>query len=531
MKTYNTNSANPTLTTIIKGKYNELLKNGQLHYDNLGDEGVKEVGKNAYIEDADEDKYNALNLLYSLISIKEELPAHSLYEFPGLTMNGQKMKLVIPVTKAFEMADKAKYLEEKLSDYGLKFPAQLYQLSSAYRGKTMPGKDFPPPVPKTMDKSDAEYEKYVEEFYKAHGIEKVSDGLAFRKPYEHEQIDYSKGDQKDPNYTNEYYQDQLERHAKGKGKTISAKIGEKLKVRLKSLASPELKMQGDKVVTSLNWQKIKSNSIKIAAVGAGVVGAAILLNSNPLAAAMIGTAFGIGALTRYVRKKLRERKTIRRLEAEEAKQKQQEANREKAKAKAKSKEAGSADLSDMFKKAFEPGGPRVKSTTKSNPTPGTPPKPGTTTTGTADLSDMFKKAFDKSNPEPGIKPNPPVTPVGNNGGNGGGKNSTPVSEPVINDPVNTDEDLAYDLEGLALAEEDLSLDNTEFNLVNSNITLLRAQITELEAKASTEEEKQALHALKEQEVELLERRLEIAKILVAKQQILLDNLNQSARKR
>ena len=72
MKTYNTMSANPTLMTIINEKFNELLNNGRIHYNNLGDYGVKEVAKGQYIEDLDDEKFNALSLLRGLISLKNQ---------------------------------------------------------------------------------------------------------------------------------------------------------------------------------------------------------------------------------------------------------------------------------------------------------------------------------------------------------------------------------------------------------------------------------------------------------------------------
>jgi len=479
MKTYNTMSANPTLMTIINEKFNELLNNGRIHYNNLGDYGVKEVAKGQYIEDLDDEKFNALSLLRGLISLKNDMPANSLYDFPGLTINGQKMHLVIPVTKAFEVADKAKFLEEKLSEYGLKFPAQLYQLRKENRGQNLPGKDFPPPVPKTMDKSDAEYEKYLEEFYKAHGVSKVSDGLAFRKPYDHEEIDYGQANEKKSGYTNEYYQDQLEKNAKGKGRTVSAPIGERLKVKFKSLVNPDLKFENDKVKTSLNWQKIKSNAIKIAAVGAGVVGAGILLNTNPVLLAMLGSAFGLGALARYVRNKRLEKKVIRQIEQEEAQKKKWEENRrkaEEAKAKEKEKEAGKGEG-----KKPEPS---------ARPQPSPQPQP-------------------TQQPQPSQQPNPTQKPQTNN----------------------DDDDYVYDVEGLTIAEGELNLDNAEFIRINQELNVVQARILELSNQPETEETKAELHQLKVEQVKLMKDRLEVATRLVERQRIMLDDLDRSARKR
>jgi len=472
MKKFSTNSANPTLISIIRDKLNEMLAAGKISFENLGAEGVKEVGRNAYIDEQDEEKYNAMRLLQSFIYFKNDMDASVLYEFSGFSMNGQKMRLVVPIVKASELADKAKYIEETLSDYGVKFPTQLYQLSKENRGKNLPGKDFPPPIPKTMDTTDEQYEKYLEEFYKQHGVEKKSDGLAFRVPYPHEQVEYGTTNDFNPGYMNEQYREQLEIHAKGKGKTISAPVGEKLKVRIKSLADPELKAEGDKVKSSIKWQKIKSNVLKVAAVGAGVVGATVLLNANPIGLAMLGTAVGIGALARYVRNKYRKKKIEAQVKAEaELKERQAENRKKREEEKAKEK-------------------------AKEEPTAGVKPPVSTTTTPVDDK-----------------------------------KGSTASDAPISTDPVTEDDDLEYDLEALALAEDDLRLDNEDFILVNNELMLTKAQIAAREGKAVTEEEKKELHDLKAKEIELMKRRLELAKIMVGKQQIMLDNFEHSARKR
>lgn len=361
METYDTSKVNAKLINAITKEIEELFKIGKSTHDLGKDDDLKDIdGIGKYILLTDEEKYDALQRLGELTKFKN-VTGDKLYKLNGLTMKiGGKnttIPLILPIDKFEKLAEQAEFLEHKLKDLNLKFPSQLFQFKKEYKGKNMPGKDFQPPLPQSFEMSDEEYEKYLETYYKTHGVDKKPDGIAFREPYPHERINYREGNEEKEEFTNEYFSDQHKKHAKGKGKATPAPVGERIKVTASSVKYPSRKEEKDKVTNSINWAKISSIVIKTAAIAAGVVAAGTILRVGPASTILIASAAGAYALGRWIRKTRLKNKIVSK-------------DREKDKEEEKIKEKGEAPVVTKTKE-------KEKEHTEEKPTkdhPAEPPK-------------------------------------------------------------------------------------------------------------------------------------------------------------
>ena len=350
METYDTSKVNKKINERINKEIEKMFDAGKTAHELSAKADIKDIdGIGKYILADDEEKYDALQRLSELIRFKN-VPANELFKIDGLKMNvdGKEvaMPLVLPLSKFEVLSEQAEYLEKKLKDFNLKFPSELFRFQKRYKKENLPGKDYPPPKPQQFEMSDEDYEKYLETYYKNHGVEKKEDGIAFRMPYPHEKIDYREGNEEKEDFTNEHFSKLHIIHARGRGETKSAPIGERIKVIATSVRKPSLKDGDDKVKASINWDKISSIVFKTVAISAGVIGAMALLKPGPITTTLIVSALGAAALGRYIAKVSRRRKYARRRaekEEEEEKSAPSKPAEEKAKTKEKEKERTSSE--------------------------------------------------------------------------------------------------------------------------------------------------------------------------------------------
>ena len=501
MEQLNTLEANKRLREILDEELQELLEAGRITKESDTPDGIKILDPDSgecILED-DEDKYNALNLLQELTDF-DKTPANEIYEFPGMSLNDETMKLRIPKGKVEKLAELGKRLESDLSYIGLKFPTQLYQFTKENKGQNLPGKDFPAPLPKTVEMSNSEYETYLEEYYKTHGIEKEADEAAFRRQYPHEKIDYSEANEEKKGFANEYYTEQVAEHAKGKGETTKAPVGEKIRVVAKSLKRPNIFDCKDRVEGTQKWQKVESFVIKTAAIAAGLGVAGMLAWYNP-GFLVLGAGAAAFALVRYIKKRReRKRRLARELEEEEEKKEAEEAVEEaKKKEKELEKDKDKGEDKDKEKDKGTPGDKKPEDK-KTDGTPGD------------------KKPEDK----PGEKKTEPTKKStggtdgvpGGTDGKAGGTDGKPEDK--------TSDTPSFEALDFSLAEEELGMDQVEYMRINSEIRVL-AQEVDILLKTGTPADKERLKELQDQLAAKLAERLNITYRLMNRQEKLLDD--------
>lgn len=484
MEKFSAESANKVLYETLANEVESIVKKAERISASDVSEGIKVIDPDLGIRilESDEEKYNALIRLQEILKFKDA-PANKLYEIPGMTINGTTINLVVHRDNIGKIADMGKYFERELSFLGVKFPAQLYQFKKEYKGQNLPGKDYPAPEPKTMEMTEADYEKYLEQYYKSHGTAKEEDEASYRKPYPHEKIDYKTANAEKDGYTNEYYQAQLKKHAEGKGTTKKAEVGKKIKVTATSVKRPNIFNAKDQVEGTQKWQKIESFVIKAAGIAAGVAGIGFLVSYNP-GLLVLGAGAGAFALVRYIKKR-HDRNVRRKLieEQEEYERKKKEAEEAEKKAKEKEKE----------KEHEAPEGPVVEPTTTPGP----------------------------------VKPEPKKTPEPK-GGKGGGTKEPKPSKPK-NPTTRTPKDSpsgsssTVDLDALALAEQELGMDQAEFTRINSEINAIVIEVQEL-LRSTNPADKERLIELQAQLGMKYQERMQIIYILMQRQDRMFDDI-------
>ncbi len=514
MANYNYESANGQVLKIIREKIEGFLKVGENAYNNgLTDSLVAIDETNSfYVLESDYENYGAANDFRTLLEFRGTYANTQLYEIPGMKVGKKVFPLIIPIEQAGVIAEKAHNIEKKLAFMGVKFPSQLYQLLPKYKGENLPGKDFPPPEPKVFSQTEAEYEKYLEEYYKAHGVDKSSDDTAFRLPYPHERINYGRGNKENAKYTNEYYDDQFVKAAKGKGTTVEAPVGSKIKVTAVEASDPTLGKDADQVKTKIHFGKVKSAALKIAAIGFGVVGAAALLHATPTGIAIVATAAATFALTRYLMKKYRLAKAKRKKGKDGEEEIEIEIpGEEPTKGIGKDKEHEDPGIdkglgenptgpTPVVPTATDPG--KGTGATPTNPRP-TDPAKGTGATPTTPRKPSSRKPS-------GSKPKGPAKPTG----------TTPV-EPK---PLGYDPNKVYD------GEQELAFDNEAFRQINGEITQILIQLEPI--KDTTDPAmKPNLVELNNRLRELYKQRLELIERIMSRQQIIMEDMGLSSKKR
>ena len=487
MESVDTKTANPIFLGHLSDELEKLFNAGKTAFETGAVSEVKDIdGMGTHILNTDEEKYSAIQLLETIFNFKG-VAINEVYKIRGVKMqvDGREVSfpICLPMSKLEALADKASFLESKLSDMGLKFPAQLFQFQSKYKGQNLPGRDFPPPKPQPLEMSDEDYEKYLEQHYKSHGVEKVSDGAAFRQPYPNEKINYREANEEKEGYTNEYFQETLAVHAKGKGETTKAETGKKIKVVATSVKKPTLK-EKDKVRNSINWEKVGSFVIKAAAIAGGVYLAGTIFGVNPLGVGMLAVAGASYAVARYIKKRREIAKAKEKLAAEEAEKAREAAEKEAEKAKEKEKEKDKG-------KAGE--GPVVE------PPKVDPPK-----------TDPTKRA-----------------PGGDTGGTPSGSDPTPPVGPTGKDD---DSKPVYNHEDMLLAEEEIGLDATEFARIDSELAIVYNEIQALMG-SSDPKDADRLRDLQANLQAKLNERLELTRRLMDRQERLMEDIGISRRSR
>ena len=546
METIGSMKANQAINAKINKNIKDLLAAGKLAFENGMESEVKDIdGVGAYIVNQDEEKYNALQLFQSIINYSGELPVDKLYVIPGAVFgNGDTLAthpLVLPMAKLEELADKAEYLEDKLRDYGLKFPSELFRFTKKNKGKNLPDRDFPAPEPRRMDQTPDEYEAYLEEYYKNHGVTKKEDGLAFRHPYDHEKIDYRKGNKSDDTYTSESFQETQKTKAEGEGKTIKAPIGERLRVTSRTVKGPSLWQRGKDVVeTRRNWAKIGSAILKTAAVAAGVVLAGKILGLSPLAWGIVAGGAAVFAVTRYLRKIYDRRKDLREIEQEKAKEKaKQQAQEEgKTKSKEKEKEAGGPGVTVGQTKGPSAGpttGPTVTQT-PGGPTQGGPAPTGFTPSNDGALGPdevIIQTPFGpmKAHRLTEEEINRRVKENQEKKANGGVTKEEPVITPVEenHEVVPETKESTYDAEFLFQGEQALEMEFQEFARIQAEVQVLVARYQEAmnDPNITAEELTQLRSEIENKQVE----RAKVSQVMAGIQTEVVDNAGLSRRGR
>jgi len=492
MAMLNYEDVNKEVQEIIHGKIQKFLEDGQRAYDSGLIKDTKAIDDtNAYyVLEADYERYCVANDFRTLFEFSGKYSEEELYEIPGMKVGEKKFPLIIPISLAGKIAEKAHNIEKKLEFMGVKFPAQLYQLLPKYKGENLPGYDFPAPEPKRVSQTDDEYEKYLEEYYKTHGVSKSSDGASFRNKYPHEQINYGKENKIDKDFDSEYYKHQLERAARGKGTSIPAPTGERIKVTSVEAGDPSLEKDADPVKRGIKRSKVYSAVVKIAAFAAGVLGAHILFNATPTGWAIVGTAGAVFALTMYIKKKFRQRRLRREIEEEAEKEAKKKAEEEAKKGKDKSK-------------------------TLDDPTKGT--------TG---------KGKDDPDPTKGTGTPDPVVPDPTK------KTGTGTPDPVVPDPTkktgadtpDPDKKFVFDHDRIYDGEKELAFDNAAFRNINMEINKILIELEPLK-ETTDPAKKPELERIKARLNELYQKRMDLIERIMERQQILMEDMGLSSRKR
>ena len=469
METFDADKINKFLFDTLANEIEEMCNKADKIADSGVTEGIKVIDSDLGIRilEADDAKFDALLRLQEILKFKD-VKENELYEFPGMKLKGTNITLYVPIKKVEKVAEMGEYFEKELSDIGLKFPTQIYQFKKENKGKNLPGKDFPPPVPKTKEMTSEQYEKYLEEYYKGHGIVKEEDVTSFRRPYTHEKINYQEGNKEKDGFTNEYYTEELRKHAEGKGKTTPAPVGRRIKVTAKSKKRPNIFNTEDKVEAERNWSKISSFALKVAAVGAGVaVGTfAVIHYPGLIALGAVGAGVAIG---RYIRKKI-DQKEERKKEADRERRKRERGIEDPGKGKEKEKEKGTSPGVTPTPEPTPSTGPDHKP----EPTPGT--DPGRTPS--------------KTREEPTTNPNPPRT---------------------FND------------EDLIIAEQELGMDQEEFIRLDREIETIVREVQIL-LRSTNPDDKDRLRELQEALAIKYNERLTIIYQLMSRQERMLDDI-------
>ena len=537
METFDADKINKELYETLANEIEGMCKKAERISESDVREGIKVIDPIAGIRilESDETKYDALVRLQEVLKFKN-IPSNNIYEFPGMKLNGKSITLFVNKDKVGRLADMGEYFERELSYLGLKFPTQLYQFKKENLGQKLPGKDYPAPEPKTKEMTNAEYEKYLEDYYSTHGINKEADEAAFRRPYPHEKINYQEGNVEKEGFTNEYYSEELKRHAEGKGTTIKAPVGERIKVTNKTLKRPALFDQEDRVVNSQKWSKVGSFVIKSAAFAAGVAGAFWLAHQAPILLGVAAAGVGI-AVGRYLLK-LSKRKKSELKEAErERRRKEREAREaaEKAKTKEKEKDKGEAPgLNPPTTPTRTPGGTSTPPTTPTI-TPGgtsTPPTTPTITPGGTSTPPTTPTRTPGGIPsgttdDPGFTWTPSTGPSKSGGytWNSPGKTNTGGTDSGAVPPTTpTETQIAPDKEpqvpnydDLIYAEQEMALDQAEIARIDREISIIVEDVKIL-LRSTNPEDKTRLQDLQDQLASKYSDRMSVIYTLIERQQ-------------
>ena len=187
----NGKTQNKIMLKYLDARLNLMFREAKIYADNTAlIDQVEQIDEDKFIQKERREEFDLLNELTSYLSFEKEDPANT-YEFKGfeypLNLDGtNKKKTTIYVSKenALKISAKADKFENVL---GVRLPVELYLLK--YKGTNMPGLDYEAPEPKTADKSRADHETALENYYKAHGVNKEANPANnFRQAYPHEKI-------------------------------------------------------------------------------------------------------------------------------------------------------------------------------------------------------------------------------------------------------------------------------------------------------------------------------------------------------
>lgn len=139
----------------------------------------------------------------------KEIDDTELYEIPNFVIADpknpdKKEETTIRIKKenAKELVAAAPMLKKI---FGIELPQEIYQIA---KENILPGFGFNAPEPKKVSETQEEYEKRMEEHYKANGVEKEK-LEKYREPYPHEKVDYIPATPTMTKQGRKSYQDQL----------------------------------------------------------------------------------------------------------------------------------------------------------------------------------------------------------------------------------------------------------------------------------------------------------------------------------
>ena len=316
---YSGSKLNEGLLNKLKSKTDSIIEDGRRN-ESAPDKSslekltiTKEDGstEEIYVTAKDKEVFGKINYIKEMLDFGE-FEKSQLYDLPGgkITIGGNSssFRMFLPVVDAPSIV--GRIMDLKISEViDIEFPQEFYRLNSYFKGPEakMPDTDMEVPRPKKGDESIEEYEQFLEEEYKKHGIEKTPDsGTAWRMPYPHEKIDYKKElenkDKKtkpgiskveDSNQSG-YYPVYVEAQKKVKGKHKKAGAGRH-------------KVTGSRVSTLLGTSKnFIQNLLKARLINLGIskyfiaaaagVGISTLLLGGGVAAGLTAAAIGAGAM-------------------------------------------------------------------------------------------------------------------------------------------------------------------------------------------------------------------------------------------
>lgn len=137
------------------------------------------------------EKYELLSDLINYISF-EKTSSDEVYGIPEIIVRDSENKDHKEIHNIYITKNNAKLIAQNERKFrtilGIEFPDELFQI---YHENIIPGiDDYTAPLPRKYSETEEEYERRLEEEYKAHGVEREKLG-EYRKPYPHEMVRYN----------------------------------------------------------------------------------------------------------------------------------------------------------------------------------------------------------------------------------------------------------------------------------------------------------------------------------------------------
>ena len=202
---YSGSRLNEGLINKLKQKINNIEEEGKKNESAPDKSSLEKLtitkadgsSEDIYVTAKDKEAYDKINYVKEILDFGE-FELSQVYDLVGgkIKSNGTSsaFRLYLPVVEAPSLVERI--INSGISEViDIEFPQEFYRLHSYFKDDEakLPESDMEVPRPKKGDETIEEYEQFLEEEYKKHGIEKTQDaGTNWRMPYPHEKVDYKK---------------------------------------------------------------------------------------------------------------------------------------------------------------------------------------------------------------------------------------------------------------------------------------------------------------------------------------------------